>query len=125
MSTTAADVREESHLSREEVEQLAHPKRPLRQARSGWSRPTSGMGVIVLYCIIPFYWMIVSSLRLPTEGQSTEFIPSPASIENYKGVFSGTEQLRPLTDQLGHRVWHHDHPHPAVRHRRQRTPSLG
>ena len=47
-----------------------------------------GMGLIVLYCIIPFYWMIVSSLRLPTEGQSTEFIPSPASIDNYKGVFS-------------------------------------
>jgi multiple sugar transport system permease protein len=46
------------------------------------------MGVIVLYCIIPFYWMIVSSLRLPTEGQSTEFIPNPASIANYKGVFS-------------------------------------
>jgi multiple sugar transport system permease protein len=46
------------------------------------------MGVIVLYCIIPFYWMVVSSLRLPTEGQSTEFIPSPASIDNYKGVFS-------------------------------------
>jgi multiple sugar transport system permease protein len=48
-----------------------------------------GMGLIVLYCIIPFYWMIVSSLRLPTEGRSTEFLPSPASVANYKGVFAG------------------------------------
>ena len=24
-----------------------------------------GMAVIVLYCIIPFYWMVVSSLRTP------------------------------------------------------------
>ena len=32
--------------------------------------------------------MVVSSLRLPTEGRSTEFIPNPASLENYQGVFS-------------------------------------
>jgi multiple sugar transport system permease protein len=47
-----------------------------------------GMGLIVLYCIIPFYWMVVSSLRQPSEGLSTEFIPNPASIENFKAVFS-------------------------------------
>ncbi len=86
MSTTTADVREE-HLSQEEIEKLAHPQRPLRQ-RIGVVLSYVGMGLIVLYCIIPFYWMVVSSLRLPTEGQSTEFIPSPASIDNYKGVFS-------------------------------------
>jgi multiple sugar transport system permease protein len=86
MSATTAEVREE-HLSKEEVEKLAHPQRPLRQ-RFGVVLSYVGMGLIVLYCIIPFYWMIVSSLRLPTEGQSTEFIPSPASIANYQGVFS-------------------------------------
>ncbi|HET9871529.1 MAG TPA: carbohydrate ABC transporter permease [Propionibacteriaceae bacterium] len=60
-----------------------------------------GMGLIVLYCIIPFYWMIVSSLRLPTEGRSTEFIPSPASIENFKGVFSGQNNFgRSLVNSL-------------------------
>jgi multiple sugar transport system permease protein len=46
------------------------------------------MAAIVLYCIIPFYWMVVSSLRLPTEGRSTELIPSPVSLENYQAVFS-------------------------------------
>ena len=86
MSTTTAEVREE-HLSQEEIEKLAHPQPPLRQ-RIGVVLSYVGMGLIVLYCIIPFYWMVVSSLRLPTEGQSTEFIPSPASIDNYKGVFS-------------------------------------
>ena len=86
MSATTADVREE-HLSKEEIEQLAHPKRPLK-ARIGVVLSYVGMALIVLYCIIPFYWMVVSSLRLPTEGQSTEFIPSPVSIDNYKGVFS-------------------------------------
>jgi multiple sugar transport system permease protein len=86
MSTTAAEVREE-HLTPEEVAQLAHPKRPARQ-RLGVVASYVGMGLIVLYCIIPFYWMVVSSLRQPSEGLSTEFIPNPASIENFKAVFS-------------------------------------
>src|SRR5215218_9439048 len=86
MSTTTAEVREE-HTSQEEVERLAHPKRPLKQ-RIGVIGSYVGMGFIVLYCIIPFYWMIVSSLRLPSEGRSTEFIPSPASLENFQAVFS-------------------------------------
>ena len=60
-----------------------------------------GMGLIVLYCIIPFYWMVVSSLRLPSEGRSTEFIPNPASIENYKGVFAGQNNFgRSLINSL-------------------------
>jgi multiple sugar transport system permease protein len=86
MSTTTAEVHEE-HTTREEVEKLAHPKRPLRQ-RLGVVLSYVGMAAIVLYCIIPFYWMVVSSLRLPTEGLSTELIPSPASIENFQAVFS-------------------------------------
>jgi multiple sugar transport system permease protein len=86
MSTTTAEVHEE-HTSQEEIEQLAHPKRPARQ-RIGVVLSYVGMAAIVLYCIIPFYWMVVSSLRLPSEGRSTEFIPSPISAENYQAVFS-------------------------------------
>ena len=52
-----------------------------------------GMALIVLYCIIPFYWMVVSSLRTADEGRSTEFIPSPASIENFQGVFAGSNNF--------------------------------
>ena len=86
MSTTTAEVREE-HLSKEELEALAHPKQPLSR-RIGVIGSYVGMAAIVLYCLIPFYWMVVSSLRLPSEGRSTEFIPSPLSIENYQAVFS-------------------------------------
>jgi multiple sugar transport system permease protein len=98
MSTTT-EVHEE-HLSREEVEKLAHPKRPLKQ-RVGVVLSYVGMALIVLYCIIPFYWMVVSSLRLPGEGRSTEFIPSPVSIENYQGVFAGQNNFgRSLINSL-------------------------
>ena len=100
MTTTTTPETTESHLSREEVEALAHPKRS-NKARFGAIASYVGMGLIVLYCIIPFYWMIVSSFRLPTEGLSTELIPSPASIENYKGVFSAQNNFgRSLLNSL-------------------------
>jgi multiple sugar transport system permease protein len=51
------------------------------------------MALIVLYCIIPFYWMIVSSLRRPDEGRSTEFLPNPPSLQNFSGVFAGNNQF--------------------------------
>jgi trehalose/maltose transport system permease protein len=99
MSTTEAEVHEE-HLTQEEVERLAHPKRPARQ-RAGVVASYVGMGFIVLYCIIPFYWMIVSSLRLPSEGLSTELIPNPASTENFKAVFSAQNNfVRSLLNSL-------------------------
>jgi multiple sugar transport system permease protein len=71
-----------------DFKQLAHPKMS-GKARAGMIASYVGMGAIVLYCIIPFYWMVVSALRLPTEGRSTEFIPSPASFQNFFGVFAG------------------------------------
>jgi multiple sugar transport system permease protein len=88
MATTTV----ESHLSPDEVAQLAHPK-PSPKARIGMIASYVGMGLIVLYCIIPFYWMIVSAFRDPSEGRSTEFIPNPASVENFKGVFSASNQF--------------------------------
>src|SRR5215203_2957620 len=86
MSTSTAEVRED-HTSQEELEKLAHPKRPAKQ-RIGVVLSYVGMAAIVLYCIIPFYWMVVSSLRLPSEGLSTEFLPRPISTENFQAVFS-------------------------------------
>jgi multiple sugar transport system permease protein len=79
---------------------LAKPKRS-RKAMLGKVGSYVGMGLIFLYCIIPFYWMIVSSLRLPTEGRSTEFIPSPMSFANFAGVFApGTNFSRALINSL-------------------------
>lgn len=46
-----------------------------------------GMTFIIIYCIAPFYWMVVSSLRLPTMGRDTSFWPNPVSFENYPAVF--------------------------------------
>ncbi|MGD7786805.1 carbohydrate ABC transporter permease [Propionibacteriaceae bacterium Y1700] len=47
------------------------------------------MALIIIYCLLPFYWMVVSSLRLPTMGRSTAPFPWPISGENFAGVFAG------------------------------------
>src|SRR5918995_4713959 len=100
MTTATTPETTESHLSQEEVEALAHPK-PSARARFGVIASYVGMGLIVLYCIIPFYWMIVSSLRLPSEGRSTEFIPNPVSVANFSGVFAGGNNFgRSLVNSL-------------------------
>jgi multiple sugar transport system permease protein len=97
---TATQAPTASHLTKEEVARLARPKQS-GKARAGVIASYVGMALIVLYCIIPFYWMVVSSLRLPGEGRSTEFIPSPASVENYQGVFGGQNAFgRSLVNSL-------------------------
>jgi multiple sugar transport system permease protein len=47
-----------------------------------------GIGIIVVYCLAPFYWMVVSAFRRPNDqGQNSPF-PSPLSLENFQAVFS-------------------------------------
>ena len=89
MSTVAQTNQQppvEHHMSADELATLNQPTHDWKWW-AGMIGSIAGMAFIVIYCILPFYWMIVSSLRLPSEGRSTELIPSPASIENYIGVF--------------------------------------
>lgn len=64
-------------------------EKPNTRERIGKVLSYVGMAAIVLYCIIPFYWMVVSSLRQPSKGLSTELIPNPISFENFVAVFRG------------------------------------
>ncbi|MEU9886926.1 carbohydrate ABC transporter permease [Sphaerisporangium sp. NPDC051017] len=49
-------------------------------------RPT-GAVALVAYCLAPFAWMVISSLRRPADQFSNSPIPSPASLENYRAAF--------------------------------------
>jgi multiple sugar transport system permease protein len=46
-----------------------------------------GIAIIVIYCLIPFYWMVASAFRRPTDQGSNSPFPSPISLENFKAVF--------------------------------------
>ena len=82
----AAVPTEGNLLSTEELQTLNKPGRTLG-SRIGGVASITGIVLIILYCIIPFYWMVVSSLRLPSMGLSNDFWPNPMSIENFKGAF--------------------------------------
>lgn len=78
----------ESTVSAEEIEAIHHRHRkPSEQV--GRVLTIIGIALIMVYCLAPFYWMIVSALRLPSMGLSTSFIPNPVSLDNFKAVFKG------------------------------------
>jgi trehalose/maltose transport system permease protein len=65
---------------------------PIRVRRQGgWKKwlPYVGIALIVLYCLAPFYWMVVSALRRPSEQFDTSFFPGHLSAENFRAVFKG------------------------------------
>jgi multiple sugar transport system permease protein len=46
-----------------------------------------GIAFIVVYCLAPYYWMVVSSFRRTSDIFSLSPIPRPFSLENYVAVF--------------------------------------
>jgi multiple sugar transport system permease protein len=55
----------------------------------GWRKwlPLVGIGLIILYCLAPFYWMVVSSLRQPEDTFQTTVLPTPPSLQNFADAF--------------------------------------
>ena len=47
-----------------------------------------GIALIIIYCLLPFYWMIVTALRRPTDTFSIAPFPSPPSFQNFIDVFN-------------------------------------
>ena len=63
--------------------------------------PLIGVGLIVIYCLAPFYWMVVSAFRRPSDQFDNSALPSPWSLQNYKDVFrEGTGFPRGLLNSL-------------------------
>ena len=77
-------------IARLTPEELGALQKPHHDSKYWLGRVASvvGMAFIVIYCLLPFYWMLISSFRLPTMGLSNDYLPSPWSVENYTGVFS-------------------------------------
>lgn len=73
--------------TKEELDRLNKPKRTTKDTVS-MVLGLLGIALIILYCVIPFYWMCISAFRQPSDGMATTFWPSPASIENFKGAFA-------------------------------------
>ncbi|MBB6566822.1 carbohydrate ABC transporter permease [Kribbella sandramycini] len=76
----------------------------VKAAEAPWYRrwlPLLGVGLIVLYCLLPFYWMIVSALRRPSDQFDNSIVPKVWSVDNFKDVFqAGTGFGRGLLNSL-------------------------
>jgi ABC-type spermidine/putrescine transport system permease subunit II len=85
MATTTAPSRPAA-----EAQAPSRPRRGfLRQ--NGWL--LLGVAFIILYCLAPFYWMIVSSLKAnPLLDQG--LFPRNPTLVNYREVFSGENDFQ-------------------------------
>ncbi len=63
-------------------------ERPSRRPVSEQVLSLLGILLIVVYCLAPFYWMVVSSLRPDAEIFENTWLPRNPSLENYQAVFS-------------------------------------
>ncbi|RLK53779.1 carbohydrate ABC transporter permease [Actinokineospora cianjurensis] len=60
-----------------------------------------GIAAIVLYCLAPFYWMLVSSLRRTNDIFDSGPLPAPLSLESYRAAFAeGNGFLRALLNSF-------------------------
>jgi len=71
---------------------LAGRATPVRRVRrrilpDAWLSAT--IALIVVFCILPFYWMIVSSLKGPRDILDNQLIPWHPTLVNYQAVFGG------------------------------------
>ena len=49
--------------------------------------PYVGVAIVAIYCLAPFYWMVVSAFRRPQDQFDNAPVPSPFSIKNFTAVF--------------------------------------
>jgi len=58
--------------------------------RFNWGLLGTALGVllIALYCLLPFYWMLVSSFKGSNDIFNNDLIPRSPTWENYRAVFS-------------------------------------
>ncbi|MFD0856251.1 carbohydrate ABC transporter permease [Actinomadura adrarensis] len=50
--------------------------------------PYFGIALVVVYCLAPFYWMVVSAFRRPEDQFDNSPLPTRWSVENFTAVFA-------------------------------------
>lgn len=76
---------------------------PRPRRRTGWATAGRTIAIIVIgvYCLAPFYWMLVSSLRRSGDIFDTTLLPETWSVESYVKVFTGSSDFaRALLNSL-------------------------
>jgi multiple sugar transport system permease protein len=72
--------------------------------QGGWRKWAAYLGIalIIIYCLLPFYWMLVSALRRPADVFETDVIPTPPSFQSFVDAF---DPKNSFTRALGNSVF--------------------
>ena len=71
-----------------------------RRTRAGKIGVYVGIIAIVVYCLAPFYWMVVSSFRRSSDLFSNSIIPHPFSLDGYRDAFNSGGLVRALLNSV-------------------------
>ncbi len=75
--------------------------RPRRSGRAGKLWTYLGMLLLVLFCLAPIYWMVVSAFRRASDIFAISLVPQPVSLDNFRTVFAaGQGFLRSLLNSF-------------------------
>jgi multiple sugar transport system permease protein len=56
------------------------------------------VAAIVLWCLVPFYWLLNISLKTGPDLSSADLVPPNPSLENYKSIFQNDDFTRALAN---------------------------
>jgi len=73
-------------------------KPPRPRAPIGW---TVSAIVIVIYALVPVFWILSLSLKTPDTLTDGKFFPRKVSLDNYKDIFTSGTFVRPLLNSIG------------------------
>jgi multiple sugar transport system permease protein len=69
---------------------------PARRRKRPWWRPlllALQIAVVLVYCLFPFYWMLVTSLRAPDDIFDNSLVPRHSTLENFRVLFGSANNF--------------------------------
>jgi trehalose/maltose transport system permease protein len=60
----------------------------------------TGVVLIMLFCLFPFYWLINTSLKTGADLSSANLLPPSPTIENYRSIFKNGDFIKALRNSL-------------------------
>jgi multiple sugar transport system permease protein len=89
--TTATHTATTATVATVATSKTRHRRRLRFNMRTIWR--TLGMLAIVVWCLAPFYWMLVTSLRQVDYTYDNTLYPQHVTFDNYKAIFQGNNHF--------------------------------
>ena len=71
--------------------------------RRSWLRPLAlwtAVALIVVFCLVPFYWLINVSLKTGTDLSGADLLPPNPSLDNYESIFKNSDFTSALKNSV-------------------------